>query len=82
MEAGEGANEGDKEGEKRGRKEAHCSRRGRDFQGRKEGIPPLLRGRSRGRKEGEKGQKKCISLRDKAVRFWAEPLGESAVLFL
>lgn len=27
----------------------------------------------RGKKEGEKGQKNCISLRDKAVRFWGEP---------
>ena len=32
-------------------------------------------------KRGEKGRKKCISLRDKAVRFWAELLVESAVLF-
>ena len=52
------------------------------FRGKERGnfVPP--RRRSRGRKEGEKGQKKCISLRDKAVRFWAELLGESAVLFL
>ena len=36
----------------------------------------------RGRKEGEKGQKNCISLRDKAVRFGGELWRESAVLFL
>ena len=57
MEAGEGADEGDKEGGKRGRKEAHCSRRGRDFQGRKESIPPLL-GVVKREKRGVKGAKK------------------------
>ena len=38
-------------------------------------------GEAKREKRGGKGAKKCISLRDKAVRFWAEPLGESAVLF-
>ena len=57
MEAGEGADEGDKEGGKRGRKEAHCSRRGRDFQGRKESIPPLLGGGQEGEKRGKRGEK-------------------------
>ena len=52
------------------------------FSGEKRGHFTPPRGRPRGRKEGEKGQKNCISLRDKAVRFWAELLGESAVLFL
>ena len=65
--------------ERRGRGVLQQARKG--FSGEKRGhsIPP--RGCPRGRKEGEKGRKKCISLRDKAVRFWAEPLGESAVLF-
>ena len=52
------------------------------FSGEKRGHSAPPRRRSRGKKEGAKGQKKCISLRDKAVRFWAELLGESAVLFL
>ena len=51
------------------------------FSGEKRGHFTPPRGRPRGRKEGEKGQKKCISLRDKAVRFGGELLGESAVLF-
>ena len=52
------------------------------FSGEKRGhsVPP--RRRPRGRKEGEKGQKNCISLRDKAVRFGGELWRESAVLFL
>ena len=52
------------------------------FSGEERGNFVPFRGRSRGRQEGSKGQKKCISLRHKAVRFWAELLGESAVLFL
>ena len=51
------------------------------FSGEKRGHSTPPRGSPRGRKEGGKGQKNCISLRDKAVRFWAELLGESAVLF-
>ena len=46
-----------REGGKRGWEEAHCSRRGRDFQGRKEGILPLLGGGQEGGKRGKKGEK-------------------------
>ena len=52
------------------------------FSGKRKGNFVPSRGWSRGEKEGAKRQKKCISLRHKAVRFWAELLGESAVLFL
>ena len=52
------------------------------FRGKRKGNFVPSRGWSRGEKEGAKRQKKCISLRHKAVRFWAELLGESAVLFL
>lgn len=57
MEAGEGVNEGDKEGGKRGRKEVHYSRGGRDFQGRKGAISPLLGGGQEGGKRAKRDKK-------------------------
>ena len=66
--------------ERRGRGALQQARKG--FSGEKRGHFTPPRRRPRGRKEGEKGQKNCISLRDKAVRFGGELLGESAVLFL
>ena len=80
MGARTGTNEGQRgRKERRGRGVLQQARKG--FSGEKRGYFTPPRRSSRGRKEGEKGRKKCISLRDKAVRFWAEPLGESAVLF-
>ena len=64
---------------RRGRGALQQVRKG--FSGEKRGHSAPPQGRPRGRQEGEKGRKNCISLRDKAVRFWAELLGESAVLF-
>ena len=51
------------------------------FRGEKRPFHPSS-GEVKREERGGKGAKKCISLRDKAVRFWAELLGESAVLFL
>ena len=50
-------NEGDKEGGKRGWEEVHCSRLGRDFQGRKEAISPLLGGGQEGGKRAKRDKK-------------------------
>ena len=65
---------------RRGRGALQQARKG--FSGEKRGHFTPPRRRPRGRKEGEKGQKNCISLRDKAVRFGGELWRESAVLFL
>ena len=51
------------------------------FSGEKRGHSTPPQGKVKREERGGKGAKKCISLRDKAVRFWAELLGESAVLF-
>lgn len=51
------------------------------FRGEKRAFYPSSEEAKR-EKEGAKGQKNCISLRDKAVRFEGELWRESAVLFL
>ena len=76
-----GANEGQKEA---GKRRIAAGEEG-IFRGEKRPFRPSseeVKREERGRKEGEKGQKNCISLRDKAVRFGGELWRESAVLFL
>ena len=69
-----------REGERWGRGALLQAKKG--FSGEKRGHFTPPRRRPRGRKEGKKGQKNCISLMDKAVRFGGELWRESAVLFL
>ena len=81
MGARTGTNEGQRGRKKRWERGALQQAR-KGFSGEKRGHFTPPRGRKRGRKEGAKGQKNCISLRHKAVRFGGELWRESAVLFL